>query len=164
MKILFICWGNICRSPMAEFVLKDMVRKEGLADRFVIESAATTNDEIWNGVGNPIYPQALAELKRHGIGTKDNELGCSKKRARLLKQEDYARYDMIIGMDDQNMRQMKRICGGDPEEKITLLMDYTERPGDVADPWFTRDFSVAWRDIQEGCEGLLLYLKESGRV
>ena len=143
-KILFICHGNICRSPMAEFVMKELVRKKGLADRFEIASAATSTEEIGNGV----YPPVRSLLERHGID-------CSDKTARQMQKSDYAAYDLLIGMDGANYRNMNRICGGDPEGRIHLLMDYTDRPGDVADPWYTRDFETTWRDVNEGCRGLL---------
>lgn len=143
-KILFICHGNICRSPMAEFVMKKLVWERGLADRFTIASAATSTEEIGNGV----YPPVRRLLAQHGID-------CSGKTARQMKKSDYEEYDLIIGMDSANFRNMSRICGGDPEGKIHLLMDYTARPGNVADPWYTGDFETTWRDVNEGCRGLL---------
>ncbi len=158
IKVLFICHGNICRSPMAEFVMKDLVKKQGMAQFFEIASAATTSEEIWGGHGNPIYPPARKQLIRHGIGTPDNELGVSQKEARLLTKSDYAYYDRIIGMDDENFYDMKRILKGDLEGKVSLLMDYTDRPGNVADPWYTRNFDATWRDVNEGCLGLYEYL------
>lgn len=148
MKILFVCLGNICRSPMAEFCLKDLVRKAGLEDRFEIASAATSTEEIWNGIGNPVYPPARRELARHGIS-------CEGKRAVLLQKEDYLRYDMIIGMDHGNLRSMRRILGNDPDGKVSLLLDHTEQPGDIADPWYTGDFERTWSDVLRGCRGLL---------
>ena len=147
VRILFVCHGNICRSPMAEFVMKEKVRRAGLESAFLIESAAATADEL----GNPVYPPARQKLMEHGIS-------CAGKRARLMTREDYARYDLLIGMDGENLRDMRRIAGGDPEGKIHLLLDYTDRPGDVADPWFTRDFDATWRDVNEGCDGLLASL------
>lgn len=143
-KILFVCLGNICRSPMAEFVMKDMVRKAGREGEFEIASAATSGGEV----GNPVYPPARAKLKALGID-------CAGKRARRMKAEDYARYDLLIGMDRGNLRNMRAICGGDPEGKMHMLRDYTKRPGDVADPWYTGDFETAYRDIAEGCRALL---------
>ena len=144
-KILFVCHGNICRSPMAEYVMKDLVRKAEREAEFRIESAACTREEL----GNPVYPPARRKLAEHGID-------CSGKTARLLTRNDYARFDLLIGMDGENMRDMRRICGGDPEKKIHLLMEYAGRPGaEVADPWYTRDFEATWRDVQEGCRGLL---------
>lgn len=148
-KILFVCHGNICRSPMAEFVMKDIVKKAGLEAQFLIESAATSTEEI----GNPVYPPARKILKEHGIN-------CDGKIARQLRNDDYDEYDLLIGMDRANLRNMHRICGGDYAEKIHLLMDYTDRPGDVADPWYTDNFERTWVDVLEGCQGLLKSLKE----
>ncbi|MBR2253791.1 MAG: low molecular weight phosphotyrosine protein phosphatase [Prevotella sp.] len=143
-SILFVCHGNICRSPMAEFVMKDLVRKAGLEARFLIESAATSTEELGNGV----YPPARRKLAQHGID-------CTGKTARQMNRADYQRYDMLIGMDTWNIRNMQRICGGDPDGKISMLMDYTSRPGDVADPWYTGDFEATWQDVSEGCQALL---------
>lgn len=154
IKILFICHGNICRSTMAEFVMKDIVNKNNMAEAFHIESSATHTDEIWNGVGSPVYPPARAKLREHGIGTDDNELGVSEKRARLTRRDDYDRFDFIIGMDYANIRDLNRLFGGDPENKVSKMLDYTDRDGDVADPWYTGDFSATWRDVSEGCHGL----------
>lgn len=148
-RILFVCLGNICRSPMAEFVMKDLVKKAGLEKEFLIESAATSNEEK----GNPVYPPARQKLWEHGID-------CTGKTARQLSKSDYDRYDLLIGMDQQNLRGMQRICGGDPEGKLHLLMDYTNRPGDVADPWYTGDFEATWQDVQEGCKALLKDLQK----
>ena len=143
-RILFICHGNICRSPMAEFVMKDLVRKAGLAESFHIESAATSTEEI----GNEVYPQARCKLAEHGIT-------CQGKTARQMNRHDYDRFDLLIGMDRWNIRNMTRICDGDPNGKIHMLMDYTNRPGEVADPWYTGNFDATWRDVLEGCEALL---------
>ena len=129
---------------MAEFVMKDMVAKAGVADRFHIESAATSTEEI----GNSVYPPARSILAEHGIS-------CKGKTARQMTRADYDRFDMIIGMDKWNLRNMQRICGGDPSGKIHLLMDFTSRPGDVADPWYTRNFEATWRDVVKGCRGIL---------
>ena len=149
-KILFVCHGNICRSPMAEFVMKDLVKQAGLEAEFHIESAATSTEEI----GCPVYPPARRKLAEHGIR-------CAGKTARQLTRTDYTQYDLLIGMDRANLRNMRRICGGDPEGKIKLLMDYTDRPGDVADPWYTGDFDAAWRDVLEGCTELLENIQAS---
>ena len=149
-RILFICTGNICRSPMAEFVMKDLVRKAGLEAQFHIESAATSTEDI----GNPVYPPARRKLAEHGID-------CTGKTARQLTNSDYDKYDLLIGMDQANLRNMHRICGGDFASKLHLLMDYTDRPGDVADPWYTDDFETTWRDVLEGCKGLLEQLEGS---
>ena len=183
-RILFVCHGNICRSPMAEFIMKDLVRKAGLESQFHIASAATSTEEI----GCPVYPPALRKLAEHGIG-------CAGKTARQLTRADYDQYDLLIGMDRANLRNMRRICGGDPDGKIHLLMEFAGRrrkgaprgPGgagcagrgersafspqveteesglcfdDVADPWYTGDFEATWRDVLEGCEGLLQAKKE----
>ena len=153
IDILFVCHGNICRSPMAEFYMKDLVERSGLADRFEIASAATSTEEIGNGV----YPPARRELERHGIS-------CSGHAARQLTRGDYDRWDLLIGMDHANFRNMTRICGGDPEGKIHLLLDFTSRPGEVADPWYTGDFTATWRDVEAGCNGLLDKLKKEGRL
>lgn len=143
IKILFICHGNICRSPMAEFVMKRAVKDAGLERDFCIESAATSTEEI----GNPVYPPVRRLLGEHGIS-------CEGKTARQIRRADYEDFDYIIGMDSANYRNMMRIFDGDPAGKVHLLMDYTDRPGDVADPWYTRDFEETWRDINEGCKGL----------
>lgn len=143
-KILFVCHGNICRSPMAEFVMKDLVKKAGLAGDFAIASAATSTEEI----GNPVYPPARQKLAEHSIG-------CGGKTACQLRRADYEEYDFLVGMDGANLRNMRRICGGDPKGKISLLLDWTDHPGDVADPWYTGDFEATWRDVLTGCQGLL---------
>lgn len=147
VRILFVCHGNICRSPMAEFVMKDLVRKAGRAEEFSIASAATSTEEI----GNPVYPPARRMLAAHGID-------CTGKTARQLRKADYAQYDYLIGMDQANFRNMQRMCGGDPDGKIHLLLDFTDRPGQVADPWYTGDFQATWEDVLEGCEGLLRHI------
>ena len=145
IRVLFVCHGNICRSPMAEFVLKDLVKKAGLEDQFSIASAATSTEEI----GNPVYPPARRKLAQHGIS-------CEGKRARQLRREDYEDWDLLIGMDQANIRNMRRICGGDPEEKIHLMLDYAGRSGqEVAAPWYTGDIEAPWQDGLSGCRGLL---------
>lgn len=144
-KILFVCHGNICRSPMAEFIMKNMAEKAGVADELEIASAATSAEEI----GNPVYPEARRKLAQHGID-------CAGKTARRLTRADGVECDMLIGMDAANIRDMKRICGAEAEEKIHFMLDYAGRPGaSVADPWYTRDFDAAWRDIEAGCRGLI---------
>ncbi len=147
IKILFVCHGNICRSPMAEFVMKDLVRKAGLESQFHIASAATSAEEI----GNPVYPPARRKLAEHGIN-------CSGKTARQLTRADYDRYDLLIGMDKANLRNMRRICGGG-DGRIRLLLEFTGRSGEVADPWYTGDFEATWQDVLEGCSGLLRHLQ-----
>lgn len=143
-KILFICHGNICRSPMAEFVMRDMVNKAGLSDKFEISSAATSTEEI----GNSVYPPVKRLLA-------DNGISCYGKTARQLTKKDYDNYDLLIGMDGANYRNISRICGGDKQNKIHLLMDFTGSPHDVADPWYTRNFDATWNDINKGCKALL---------
>lgn len=152
IKILFVCHGNICRSPMAEFVMKDLVNKKGMADRFEIASAATSTEEI----GNPVYPPAKRKLKEHGIS-------CEGKTARQMTKEDYTYYDYIIAMDRFNLRNMTRFVGNDPDNKVSLLMDFTSHPGDVADPWYTGDFDTTWSDVYEGCVGILKKLNIESR-
>lgn len=129
---------------MAEFVMKHLVKEAGMSDDFHIESAATSTEEI----GNSVYPPARRKLAEHGID-------CQGKTARQMTRNDYGRFDLLVGMDSWNIRNMNRICGGDPNAKIVMLMDYTDRPGDVADPWYTGDFEATWRDVLEGCRGLL---------
>ena len=143
-KLLFVCHGNICRSPMAEMVMKRLVGEAGRTEEFEIASAATSTEEI----GNPVYPPARRKLAEHGIS-------CDGKTARQITREDYLYYDVIVAMDRNNLRNLRRLLGEDTEQKIHLLMDYTDRPGDVADPWYTGDFEATWRDVLEGCQGLL---------
>ena len=144
MRILFVCHGNICRSPMAEFVMKHLVAEAGLSDQFEIASAATSTEEI----GNPVYPPARRKLAEHGIG-------CEGKTARQMTRDDYRYYDKVVAMDRNNLRNLRRMFGDDTEHKISLLMDHTRRPGDVADPWYTGDFEATWCDVLEGCRGIL---------
>ena len=151
IRIMFVCHGNICRSPTAEFVMKDIVAKANCKQNFTICSSATSTEEIWNGVGNPVYPPAKAELERHGIS-------CDGKRAVQLQKSDYGKYDLFIGMDNANIRNMYRIFGSDSESKIRKLMDYTDRGGDVADPWYSDRFDIAYRDIRDGCLALFYTL------
>lgn len=133
---------------MAEFIFRKMAEEKGVSERFEVASCATSTEEIWNGVGNPVYPPAKAELKKHGIDP-------GTKRAIQLQQSDYGKYDLFIGMDSANIRNMNRILGGDPDGKIQKLLDYTSRGGDVSDPWYSDRFDIAYRDIHEGCEALL---------
>jgi len=132
---------------MAEFVMKELVSKVGLQEQFEIESAATSTEEI----GNAVYPPARRKLAEHGIS-------CNGKTARQMTRRDYDRFDLLIGMDTWNIRNMCRICGGDPDHKIHQLMDFTERPGDVADPWYTGNFEATWQDVLLGCRCLLQQL------
>lgn len=151
ISIMFVCHGNICRSPMAEFIFKDMLAKCDRMGDFVVSSSATSTEEIWNGIGNPVYPSAKAELAAHGIS-------CEGKRAVQLKSSDYDKYALFIGMDSSNIRNMNRILGGDPDGKIRKLMDYTTHGGDVDDPWYSDRFDIAYRDIYNGCKCLLASL------
>jgi len=154
VNIMFVCHGNICRSPMAEFIMKDMVAKRGLADKFHIASCATSTEEIWHGVGNPVYPPARRELAKHGIS-------CDGKRAVQITPEDYDKYDIILCMDSNNMRNIKRIISADPDGKIHKLMAFAGTDADVADPWYTGDFTTTYNDVLAGCTGLLEYLVDN---
>ncbi|MDD6308415.1 MAG: low molecular weight phosphotyrosine protein phosphatase [Clostridia bacterium] len=144
IKILFVCHGNICRSPMAEFVMKDLVEKNGISEEFEIASAATSTEEI----GNPVYPPAKRKLAEYGIS-------CEGKRARQMTKADYAYFDYIIAMDHLNFRNMTKFVGNDPDHKVSLLMDFTSHSKDVTDPWYTGNFDATWNDVYEGCVGLL---------
>ena len=157
IKVLFICHGNICRSPMAEFVMKKLVSDAGLADHFQIASAATSTEEIWNSIGNPVYPPAKAELARHGIS-------CEGKRARQVMRADYVEYDYLIGMDSANIRNMLRIFGGDPEGKVAKLLSNAGLERDISDPWYTGDFGTTYTDVLEGCTAYLQYLQQNGKI
>ena len=152
-RIMFVCHGNICRSPMAEFIFKKMIKERGLENEFLVCSSATSTEEIYNGRGNPVYPPAREELARHGIS-------CDGKRAVQLTRADYAKYDLFVGMDSANIRNMHYILGSDADKKISKLMEYTARGGDVADPWYSDRFDIAYRDIYEGCAALLDTLTE----
>lgn len=152
IRVLFVCHGNICRSPMAEFIFKDLAHKAGAEDKFFISSAATSSEEIWGGVGNPVYPPAQRELAKHGIS-------CGGKRAVRLKKDDYEKYDYIIGMDSENMRNMQHLFGGDKQGKVFKLLSFAGSEKDVSDPWYTGDFSRAYADIEKGCTALFDKLK-----
>lgn len=153
IKVLFVCHGNICRSPMAEFIFKDIVKKEGLEKEFEIRSVATSTEEI----GNPVYPPARKILVEYGIS-------CNGKTAVQMTKSDYDYYDYIIAMDSYNLRNMKRFTGDDEKKKVSLLMDYTARRGDVADPWYTGDFETARKDISDGCMGFFNFLKNQHNI
>ena len=149
-KILFVCHGNICRSTMAEYVMKKMVRDARLEDQFEIASAATSREEIGNGV-------------HHGTRRKLAEVGvpCGEHRAVQITKKDYENYDFIIGMDDSNIRNIKRIVGKDNKNKVYRLLDFSDRPREIADPWYTRDFEKTFNEVVEGCNGLLKFILEN---
>jgi len=149
IRVMFVCHGNICRSPMAEFIMKKLAAESGLGDELFISSSATSTEEL----GNPVYPPARAELAAHGMS-------CRGKTAVQLKKSDYDRYDLFVGMDSANIRNMNRIFGSDKEEKIYKLLTFAGRGSDVSDPWYSGDFGTAYRDIEEGCRGLLGLIKE----
>lgn len=149
IKVVFVCHGNICRSPMAEYVMKDLVRQSGREDEFVIASAATSREEL----GNPVYPPVRRKLAEHGIR-------CDGHAARQMTRKDYEEFGYLIGMDRMNLSNMTRICGGDPEGKCSLLLAHAGQSGDVADPWYTGDFEATWQDVNIGCRALLKELTE----
>lgn len=155
IKVMFVCHGNICRSPMAEFIFKELIKKEGLEKDFLVDSCATSTEEIWNGVGNPIYPPAQAALTHNGIPFDKS------KRAVQIKKSDYDKYDLFLCMDNNNIRNAIRILGGDPQNKVRLLLSYTDNARDVSDPWYSRDFDKAFNDIYNGCKAFLT--KKSAR-
>ena len=152
-RILFVCHGNICRSPMAEFVMKKMVADAGIADQFEIASAATSTEEI----GNPVYPPARRILAEHGIS-------CDGKTARQITHRDYEHYDYIVAMDASNLRNLLRMLGEDKQHKISLLLNYTDHPRDVADPWYTGNFDATWKDVNDGCWGLLEKIRKNLKI
>ena len=154
IKILFICHGNICRSTMAQYVFQNLINRHGLIDQFYIDSAATSREEI----GNPVHHGTRRKLKEVGIP-------CGDHRARQLEKREYDEFDYLIGMDSMNIRNMMRILGGDPKGKVSKLLDFTERTGqDIADPWYTGDFEATYRDVVEGCNGFLVYLRREGKI
>lgn len=155
IKVLFVCLGNICRSPMGEFILKDLVKKEGLETYFEIASCGTSSEEL----GNPVYYLAKEKLKEHGIS-------CEEKRARKMNVEDGFYYDYILAMDTENIRSIKRIIDSKYEDKIYRLMDFTNNKKDIEDPWYTRDFDTAYKEIEEGCKAFLEYIvnKEKNKL
>ena len=147
-KILFVCHGNICRSPLAEFIFLDMVDKAGLRGKYVAASAATSREEI----GNPVYPPVRKILNKNGIS-------CAGKTARQMTKRDYEEYDYLIGMDDWNIHNIMRIIGRDPDHKVYQLLDFTDEPGEIPDPWYTGEFESAYRAVERGCRGLIAYLE-----
>lgn len=150
IKILFVCHGNICRSAMAKYMMRKFVADCSLENKIYIDSAATSTEEI----GEPVYPPARRKLSEHGIS-------CDGHSARQITAGDYDKFDLIIVMDYNNMRNIKHIVREDPDNKISMMMDYTDRPGVVADPWYTGDFEATWKDLEEGCQGLLKYICDS---
>lgn len=149
IKIMFVCHGNICRSTMAEFVFRNMVENKGIGDEFFIASSATSTEEI----GNPVHYGTRKKLAEHGISTEG-------KVAVQLNKKDYDKYDYILGMDQRNISNMNRILGKDPGKKIRRLLDFTNHPKEIADPWYTGDFEATYRDVVDGCEGLLKFLNK----
>lgn len=157
IRVMFVCHGNICRSPMAEMILKEMVRRQGIAAQFTIASSATSTEEIWGDRGNPIYPPAREMLMQQGIP-------CEAHYAVQLQRRDAAAYDYFLCMDQMNLRNMRRILGADAAHKMHLLLEFTDAPRDVADPWYSGDFGRAYADITRGCEGFLAYLRREGAI
>lgn len=149
IKILFVCYGNICRSPMAEYILKDMVKKQKIGDQFDIDSAATSREEI----GNDIHYGTRNKLR-------EKKIPCGNHKARQITKEDYKKFDYIIGMEEANIRSIKKIVGEDKENKIFRLLDFSKTPRDIADPWYTANFDKTYEDIVEGLEGFMRYLKK----
>ncbi|MGN0444508.1 MAG: low molecular weight protein-tyrosine-phosphatase [Acutalibacteraceae bacterium] len=154
VKIMFVCHGNICRSPMAEFIFRDIATKAGRGNAYAVSSSATSTEEIHGNIGNPVYPPAREELLRHGIS-------CDGKRAVQVKKSDYDKYDLFVVMDSNNVRNIMQIFGQDKEHKVHKLMDYTLYGGDVADPWYSRNFKTAYEDIEHGCKCLFEYLEKN---
>lgn len=153
LKIMFVCLGNICRSPMAEFVMRDELRRRHLDHLIEVSSGATSYEEY----GNPVYPPAVQKMKREGVTIYPH-------RATPITKDDYDRYDMFIGMEDYNLRRMRNIFGGDKDSKISKLLDYTSRGGDIADPWYSGNFDTTYRDVVEGVDGLINHLAENNLI
>lgn len=150
ISVIFVCHGNICRSPMAEFVFRDLVKRRGMSELFQVSSAATSTEEI----GNPVHRGTREKLRQYGISTEG-------KCAVQLKAGDYVKYDYLIGMDERNIINMRRIAGGDPVGKIKRLLDFSHSPRDIADPWYTGNFDKTYEDVLEGCEALLNKIVEN---
>ncbi len=147
IRVVFVCHGNICRSPMGEFIFKDMVKKRGIEDRFEIWSVAASREEL----GNPVYPPAARRLKQAGID-------CKGHCARQIAKNDYEKADYILAAESWNIRNIERVIGEDKDRKIFRLLDFSKKPRDIADPWYTNNFDTAFKDIFEGCESFLEYL------
>lgn len=154
IKIMFVCHGNICRSPMAEFIFKKLIKDAGVESKFLVRSSATSSEEIYLGKGNPVYPPAKRELAK-------NKIPIEEREAVQLKASDYYEYDLFIGMDSANIRNMIRIFSGDPEGKVKKLLSFAGKDADVSDPWYSDRFDVAFADIHEGCTALLEHLIKS---
>lgn len=153
IKIMFVCHGNICRSPMAEIIMRDMIEKRGLSDKISVASSATSTEEI----GNPVYPPARRELAKHSLSAEG-------KFSVQLTRSDYEKYDYFVGMDSRNILNMHRILDGDPDNKILKLLDLTDKGGDVADPWYTGEFSQTYSDCLLGCEALLRLILQKPEI
>ncbi len=149
IKIAFVCHGNICRSPMAEFVFKNIITIQGLQDKFHVASLATSDEEIWGGVGNPMHRGTIDILRKYNIPYDKS------KRAVQLTKADYEKYDLFVGMDNANVRNMYKIFDSDPQNKVKLLLNYANNEKEVADPWYTGDFEKTYQDILKGCHGIL---------
>lgn len=147
IKVMFVCHGNICRSPMAEFIFKNMVKQKGMSDNFHIASCATSTEEI----GNSVYPPARRKLM-------ENNISCEGKRSVQLRKEDYNKFDYLVAMDQKNMRNIFKIIKEDRENKVYKLLDFTTTPKDIADPWYSGDFDTTYNEIYEGCRGLLDFI------
>lgn len=153
IRAKFLVKLHICRSPMAEFLFKKMIGDVGIDNQFIVESAATSSEEIWNGIGNPVYPPAKRKLKEHGME-------CDGKRARQITKDDYSNYDLLIGMDERNIQNMLRLFGKDNEKKIHLLLEYAGEEKSISDPWYSNDFDTAYHEIERGCKALLEQLSD----
>ncbi|MBR3864988.1 MAG: low molecular weight phosphotyrosine protein phosphatase [Clostridia bacterium] len=154
IRINFVCHGNICRSPMAEYIFIHLIKMQGVTEKFEVTSSAVSSEEIYMGVGNPIYPPAKSKLEQKGIAYGDH-------KATQLQKSDYQKYDLFVCMDNSNVFRATRIFGADSENKVKLLMEYTAKGGEVADPWYSGDFEEAYNDIYAGCEALLLHLLQT---
>lgn len=153
IKVLMVCHGNICRSPMAEFLLKNLINKMGISHKIKVDSAGTSTEEL----GNPVHPGTVKKLQSENIPM-------TQRRAVQLKKKDYQQYDWLLCMDEMNIKNTLIIIGSDPEQKVKKLLDFSDQPRDIADPWFTRNFDQTYDDILEGCEGFLKYLRNNNEL